>query len=162
MSQDTPTANKNIYRTVAAWIIVVIGALMVIGGIVAWAAVSANLRAENMTVPADATSNAGKQVAGPFTAWSMQEIIHHHAMSATDGLTYADLGDTVNAAKDEFGDDSPEFAAAQDLRNTAMTASFLRSSLFTSVLAFGVSALATGTGAMGVLGGTAVLVRKKE
>ena len=91
---------------------IVIGALMLIGGVVAWFAVSANLRVENMTVPGDASSNAGKSVAGPMTAWSMQTTIHKHALAATDGLTYAELGESVNAAKEEFGDDSPEAAAA--------------------------------------------------
>ncbi len=145
------------YRKVAGWIITVIGALMVIGGIIAWVAVSSNLRAENMVVPDDASSNAGKTVAGPMTAWSMQEIINHHATGITDGLTYADLGAKVEEAKAEFGEDSEEAAAAQGLRTTAMNASFLRGSLFTSIVAFGVSALATGTGVMGVLGGTVML-----
>ena len=97
-----------------------------------------------------------------MTAWSMQEIIQKHAMGATDGRTYAQLGEDVNAAKEEFGDDSEEAAAAQGLRNTAMNASFLRGSLFTSILAFGVAALATGTGLMGVLGGTVLLQRKES
>ena len=43
-----------------------------------------------------------------------------------------------------------------------MNASFLRGSLFTSILAFGVSALAAGTGVIGVLGGAALLPRKED
>lgn len=156
---ETTSTNQSAYRTVVAWIMIVVGALMMIGGVVAWFAVSSNLKVENMTVPADASSNAGKAVTGPLTAWSMQETIHHHALSATDGLTYAELGDKVNEAKEQFGDDSDEAAAAQGLRNTAMNSSFLRGSLFTSILAFGVSALATGTGLVTVLGGTVVLSR---
>lgn len=155
----TGGANAGTYRSVVAWIMIVVGALMMIGGIVAWFAVSANLRVENMTVPEDASSNAGKSVAGPLTAWSMQEIIHHHALTATDGLTYAELGDKVNEAKEQYGDDSDEAAAAQGLRNTAMNSSFLRGSLFTSILAFGVSALAFGTGLVSTLGGTIALPR---
>ena len=162
MSQQTTTKKPGLYRTISAWIMIVIGALMLIGGVVAWFAVSANLRVENMTVPGDASSNAGKSVAGPMTAWSMQTTIHKHSLAATDGLTYAELGESVNAAKEEFGDDSPEAAAAQGLRNTAMNASFLRGSLFTSILAFGVSALAAGTGVIGVLGGAALLPRKED
>lgn len=162
MSQESSSKPSGTYPKVAAWIMVVVGALMMLGGVVAWFAVSSNLRVEEMTVPGDAASNAGKTVSGPMTAWSMQETIHKHAMSATDGRTYAQLGDDVNAAKEEFGDDSEEAAAAQGLRNTAMNASFLRGSLFTSILAFGVAALATGTGLIGVLGGTSLLQRKQS
>lgn len=162
MSQKPSSGSFGTYQKVAAWIMVVVGALMMLGGVVAWFAVSSNLRVEEMTVPGDAASNAGKTVAGPMTAWSMQEIIHKHALGATDGRTYAQLGDDVNAAKEEFGDDSEEAAAAQGMRNTAMNASFLRASLFTSILAFGVSALATGTGLLGVLGGTVILQRKES
>ena len=92
----------------------------------------------------------------------MQEIIQEHALAATDGRTYAELGDDVNAAKEEFGEDSEEAAAAQGLRNTAMTASFLRGSLFTSILSFGVAALAAGAGLVGMLGGSIVLARKED
>lgn len=162
MSQQQSSKSSGTYQKVAAWIMVVVGALMLLGGVVAWFAVSANLRVENMTVPGDANSNAGKIVAGPMTAWSMQEIIQEHALAATDGRTYAELGDDVNAAKEEFGEDSEEAAAAQGLRNTAMTASFLRGSLFTSILSFGVAALAAGAGLVGMLGGSIVLARKED
>lgn len=110
-----------------------------------------------MTVPADASSNAGKQVAGPFTAWSMQEIIGKHADNSTGGLSYAELGEVVNEAKEQYGEDSPEAAEAQNARNTAQTASFLRSSLFTSVLAFGVSFLMIGLGVTTGITGFALL-----
>ncbi len=163
MSQESTTStNPGVYRTVVAWIMIVVGALMMIGGVVAWFAVSANLRVEHMTVPDDASMSQGATVAGPISAWAMQGIIQKHALGATGGLTYAELGAAVNEAKAEFGDDSPEAAQAQGLRTTAMNASFLRGSLFTSILAFGVSALATGTGLMGLLGGTVLLPRRKN
>lgn len=81
--------------------------------------------------------------------------------TATGGETYASLGKIVDEAKEQYGEDSDEAAAAQALRTTAMNASLLRGSLFTSVLAFGVSALATGTGLVTLLGGT-VLVRRED
>ena len=153
---------RDTYRTVVGWLLAVAGAVMAIVGIVAWVMVGAQLKAQHMTVPDDANSNAGKTVAGPFTAWSMQETIGKHANNATDGLTYAELGDVVNQAKEEFGEDSPEAAAAQGIRTTALNASLLRSSLFTSILAFGVSLLAFGTGAVTLLGGTVILRRPNE
>ncbi len=115
-----------------------------------------------MVVPDDAPSNAGKVVAGPFTAWSMQEIIQIHADGATDGRSYAELGDDVNAAKEQYGEDSPEAEELQAKRDTAMNASFLRASLFTSILASGVSLLAMGTGLTAVLGGAAALTSNRK
>lgn len=159
MSQTNAVEAKDTYRSVIGIIMIVVGAAMLIGGAIAWFAVSSNLKAEAMTVPGDAPSNAGASVAGPLTAWSMQEIINIHAADATDGLTYAELGTVVNDAKAEFGEDSEEAAAAQGIRNTAMNASLLRASLFTSILAFGVSLLAMGTGVAILLGGT-VFIRR--
>ncbi len=57
-------------------------------------------------------------------------MIDEHAREATEGLTYAELPR-----------DDPR-------RETAMQASFLRSSLYTSIVAFGIAAMAA---AMGVL-----------
>ncbi|MCX6415009.1 MAG: aromatic ring-opening dioxygenase LigA, partial [Actinobacteria bacterium] len=50
------------------------------------------------------------------------------------------------------------------LRQTAMTGSFLRASLFTSVVAFGVSALVVGLGALFILVGFALrsLIRRED
>ena len=62
---------------------------------------------------------------GPFTAYAEAEVINKHALEATGGKTYAEL-DREDPA-----------------RQTAMQASFLRASLFTSVVAFGVAAMAT-------------------
>lgn len=161
MANSKAALKRDNYRSTVGWILAVIGALMIVSGIVAWFMVAGQLKAQHMTVPDDASSNAGKVVAGPFTAWSMQEIIGHHAENATGGLTYAELGQVVNEAKEQYGDDSEEAAAAQGQRNTAMNASFLRTSLFTSVLAFGVSLLVVGTGVSVLLAGT-VFLRKPQ
>ena len=154
--------NDSSTRSVLAWILIAIGAIMIIVGFVAWIMVGAQLKSQNMTVPGDADSNAGKVVAGPFTAWSMQEIIQVHADHATEGASYAELGDKVNEAKEQYGEDSEEAAELQAMRNTQMNASFLRASLLTSVIASGVSLLAIGTGAVSVLAGAAFLARRPQ
>ncbi|WP_350258444.1 hypothetical protein [Scrofimicrobium sp. R131] len=143
-------------------ILIVAGAIMLVSGGVAWGAVSSQLKVQQMVVPDDAPSNAGKAVAGPFTAWSMQEIINIHAEHSTEGETYATLGDKVNEAKAEFGDDSEEAAKLQALRNTAQSAAFLRASLFTSILAFGVSALVMGLGVTTAITGAGFVVSGKK
>lgn len=114
------------------------GILMVIAGGVTWGAVSSHLADENITVSEDAAHFGGDPVTTPWAAFYQADIINHHALKATDGKTYAELGQ-----------DDP-------LRQTAMTASFLRASLFTSVVAFGVAALVMGLGVLFLLVGWAL------
>ena len=102
----------------------ILGLLLVIGGVVTWIIVSNTLADEKITVAEDASCLAGRTVAGPFTAFCQADIIQKHALEATGGKTYAELGR-----------DDPA-------RDTAMRASFLRASLFTSVVAFGVAGMA--------------------
>jgi hypothetical protein len=114
------------------------GLLLIVTGGVAWATVSTQLRAENIVVADDAAFLAGMPVADPFTAYAEADIINKHALEASDGKTYAELD------------------REDPLRTTVMNASFLRTSLFTSVVAFGVSAFAMGIGVLSVLFGVAL------
>ncbi len=114
------------------------GVLLIVVGIVAWIMVSTQLRAENITIPDDAMAFQGQTVAGPLTAYVQADIIQHHALEASGGKTYAELPM-----------DDP-------IRATVMDASFLRASLFTSVVAFGVSAFAIGVGILSILFGWAL------
>jgi hypothetical protein len=116
----------------------IIGALMIVAGATTWGMVSSKLASENITVSADAPMFAGAKVTGPLEAFVQADVINHHALTATNGKTYAELG------KDD------------PLRQTAMTASFLRSSLFTSVIAFGVALFAMGVGVLGLAIGWAL------
>lgn len=111
-------------------IVMVMGVIFAVAGVVTYVMVSNELAAENITVSKDAQWFAGKDVSGPFTAYSEAEVISKHALEATGGKTYAEL-DKEDPA-----------------RQTAMQASFLRASLFTSVVAFGVAALAAVLGVM--------------
>jgi hypothetical protein len=101
--------------------------------------VKSSLAQEKITVSADAEYFAGDPVDGPFTAFSEAQTIEKHALKATGGKTYAELG------KDD------------PTRQTAMTGSFLRASLFTSVVAFGVAAMATAVGIIMILIGLSLI-----
>ena len=114
------------------------GIALIVVGVVVWVMVSSQLRAENITVPDDAMAFQGQTVAGPFTAYVQADIIQHHALEASGGKTYAELPQ-----------DDP-------VRATMMNASFLRASLFTSVVSFGVAAFAIGTGMLSILFGLAL------
>ncbi|HMO10144.1 MAG TPA: aromatic ring-opening dioxygenase LigA [Actinotalea sp.] len=137
MGRETEMNNDKGVR-VAGIVAMVIGLLMVVAGGVTWGLVSSQLAAENITVADDAAAFAGKQVNGPLDAYFQADIINHHALEATGGKTYAELD------------------REDPLRAVAMNGSFLRASLFTSVVAFGVAAFAMGVGVLTILFGWAV------
>jgi hypothetical protein len=122
-----------------SYVVMAIGAIMVIAGAVTYGQVSSTLAAERITVADDANCLAGQTVAGPFAAYCQADIIAHHALEATNGKTYAELD------------------REDPLRTVAMNGSFLRASLFTSVLAFGVAFMAIGVGIVFILVGVAIL-----
>ncbi len=125
---------------------IIFGLVAIGGGVTTWAMVTTQLSAENITVPKDSSLVPGAKVQDPISAYAQAEIINHHALTASGGKTYAELGTMITEAKNA-GDN----AKADELtvtRNTLMNASFLRASLFTSVLAYGVSLLVIGLGVM--------------
>ncbi len=127
----TATANGSKVRLVGL-IAMILGAVFIVAGITTWGMVSSKLAAERITVSADAPLG-GSLVSDPITAFIQADAINHHALAATNGKTYAELD------KDD------------PLRATAMNGSFLRASLFTSVIAFGVALFAVGVGALSIL-----------
>lgn len=124
-------------RTLASIGAVVLGVLLIVGGAGTWWMVSETLEDQNITTPEDACL-PGRQVDGPFTAYCQATVIQKHAMEATGGQTFAELDR-----------DDP-------LREVAMQASFLQSSLFTSILAFGVSVMAAAIGILFILIGLGI------
>lgn len=88
-----------------------------VAGSVTWFMVQDQLSDARITVAEDADMFAGDDVDGPFSAYAQAQVIDKHALESTDGKTYAELDQ-----------DDP-------LREVAMSASFLRASLFTSVVA---------------------------
>ncbi|MDT0165679.1 aromatic ring-opening dioxygenase LigA [Actinotalea sp. AC32] len=121
-----------------ATILMVAGALLVVAGGATWLTVRSQLVAENITIPDDAMAFQGNLVDGPLDAYVQADIINHHALDGSGGKTYAEM-DREDPA-----------------RATLMNASFLRSSLFTSVIAFGVAAFAAGMGVLFVAVGYAL------
>jgi hypothetical protein len=116
---------------------IVLGVLLIVGGIGTWVVVRSTLADQRITTPEDACLPE-RSVTGPFTAYCQAKIIEEHTLSATNGKTYAEL-DREDPA-----------------RATAMNSSFLQASLFTSILAFGVAAMAIGIGVLFVLIGMGI------
>lgn len=119
------------------------GALIASGAAVWWAA-GRQLAAERITIPPDAKAFAGGTVTGPLSAMAQAEVVHRHALEATGGRTYSELNDEALEAR--RAGDQPRAEELGAKKSTIMTASFLRASLFTSVISFGVCLLAVGVG----------------
>ena len=119
-------------RRVASVFAIALGAVMIIAAVATALMVRSELAEQNIRTPEDACLPE-RQVQGPFTAWCQAQIIDKHARDETDGLTYAELER-----------DDPR-------RDLAMNASFLRASLFTSIVAFGVAAMAAAIGLLFIL-----------
>ena len=125
-------------RRTASTLSVVLGSLLIIGGVATWILVSTTLADQKITVSDDASCLAGDEVDGPFSTYCEAMVIDKHALAATGGLRYAELDQ-----------DDPK-------RQTAQTASFLQASLFTSVVAFGVAAMAIAIGVLFILIGLGI------
>ena len=119
---------------------IVAGGILLVSGVVTWIVVQTQLADENITVSDDAARFEGEEVDGPLTAYAQADVIEKHALEASGGLTYAELER-----------DDP-------VRETVMDASFLRASLFTSVVAFGVAVMAMGLGVLFIIVGIILVV----
>jgi hypothetical protein len=137
-----PTTALEARPAKAVWFIgllaIVAGIVMILAGGTVWGMVSGQLANEKIIVSEDAAFMAGAPVTGPLSAFAQADIISHHALEASEGKTYAELEQ-----------DDP-------VRATMMNASFLRASLFTSVVSFGVAAFAMGVGVLLALMGWAL------
>jgi hypothetical protein len=129
---------------VAGIVTIVAGVILAVAGIATWITVQQNLADERITVSEDSPRFAGDPVDGPLTAFQEAQMIEKHYLEATGGKTYAELD------------------REDPIRETAMTASFLRASLFTSVVAFGVAAMAIGLGITLVIIGWGLLALSRR
>lgn len=120
------------------WMVAGAGAVSCVAGLGAWLTIRSQLAAERIVVAGSAPWLVGCPVKGPFTAFAQAEAIRRTALAATGGRTYGELD------------------AADPSAEMAMNASLLRSSLFTSVLAFGVAAAQVGLGASLAATGVAI------
>jgi uncharacterized membrane protein YidH (DUF202 family) len=123
---------------VLSLLVIIAGALLIAAGAVTWYEVSRQLGDEHIVVSDDASHFSGDKVQDPVTAFAQADTIQKHALAASGGQTYAQLAQ-----------DDPA-------RQTVMTASFLRASLFTSVVSFGVAAFAVVIGVLMIMIGYAL------
>ena len=139
-----PAANGTRSIWVLSILVIVAGAVFIVAGAVTWFVVRDQLSDEKIVVADDAAHFGGWDVNDPFTAYAQADVIEKHALESSGGKTYAEL------ARDD------------PTRQTVMTASFLRSSLFTSVVAFGVAFMAAGLGVVLIGIGIALLLAARR
>lgn len=125
------------------------GIFLASAGIGAWCLVRKQLRDEEITVPGNAPALAGKPVQGPVSAYVEAQVIKGNAERSAGGRTFADISTALRHV--EQGSDEEKELRGQSA--ALSTAAGLRTSLMTSVLAFGVSAFAAGLGLFLTLAG---------
>jgi uncharacterized membrane protein len=138
--EPTPGDRARSWVRILGILVIVAGVILIAAGIFTWFVVQEQLSDEKITVSEDADRFGGDPVDGPLTAYAEADAIEMHALEASGGQTYAQLDR-----------DDP-------VRETVMQASFLRASLFTSVVSFGVAAMAMGLGVLFVLVGVALIL----
>ena len=117
---------------------------MLAAGAATWFTVQSQLADERITVSEDAANFAGDEINGPFSAYAEAQVIEKHALEASGGKTYAELD------------------REDPTRQTVMTGSFLRASLFTSVVSFGVATMAMVLGVLLALIGYALFLVARQ
>jgi hypothetical protein len=137
------------------------GIYMVTQGVAAKNQVRAELLAQNITTTPDAAI-PNVRVQDARTAKAMADIIDHHSREATGGKTYSEMGRFLAKDGGDTSDatlallDSSGQPVANPLRNVAFQATSLRTSLYTSVMAFKVAELVMGLGLMILILGLAI------
>ncbi|MEA9985751.1 MULTISPECIES: hypothetical protein [Subtercola] len=126
------------------------GSLFVAAGAGAWITVTKQLHDEGITVPPNAPILAGKRVQGPVTAYVEALVIKSNAERGAGGRTFADISAALRGV--EAGSDEAAELRKQSL--SLSTGASLRTSLMTSVLAYGVSLFAGGLGAIFLVSGS--------
>ena len=126
------------FRKLASLASLILGILLVVASIGTWVMVSSTLSDQRIETPDDAVCLPDTTVNGPFSAFCQARTIDRNVLEITDGQTYAELD------------------REDERRATAQNASFLQASLFTSVLGFGVSAMAFGMGVLFILIGLGI------
>ena len=126
------------------------GSLLFAAGGAAWFAVTKQLSDEKITVPGNAPVLAGKRVQDPATAYVQALVIKGNAERSAGGRTFADISEELRNV-DSGSDEEKELRHQSAALSTAAS---LRTALMTSVLAFGVSTLVAGLGALFVILGS--------
>lgn len=160
----------NRLRIVLPYVAIALGVITIFAGIYALlqganakSDVRDKLADQNITLTDDAAeivegAEPGALVDDPTTAEAMAEIINAHALEATGGLTYSEMGRFATENGEPAGTNDPEQAATgpngqplpNPARNTAFQAAALQTSLYSSFMGFKVADFVQGFGLFAV------------
>ncbi|WOQ18622.1 aromatic ring-opening dioxygenase LigA [Raineyella sp. W15-4] len=133
-------------NTLARTVLRLASPVLIGAGGAAWYVITEQLKAQKIGVHPDSPNLKGRPVAGPVTAFAQAAVIEKHALNMGGGRTFAEISEEWMEAT--AAGDTERAAELAGTRETVMQANFLRASLFTSVLAYGVSALTMGIGVL--------------
>ena len=135
------------------------GIYAIVEGASAKSDVEDKLQDQNITLPDDAAevvegAKPGAVVDTPHEAEQMANVINAHALEASGGLTYAEMGRYATEDGNPAGTNDKEQAAVgpngqplpNPVRNTAFQAAALQTSLYSSFMGFKVSDFVQGFG----------------
>ena len=153
---------------IAGVVFAIAGAYTINRGFDAKDKVKSELVAQDIRTTPDAQELVGVKpnllVNSASRAESMAQSINAHSLEASGGLTYSELGRYLATSGDPAGTNDEKLAVtgadgkpvANPVRNTLFQASSLRTSLYTSAMAFNVADLVVGLGLMIVVLGFAI------
>jgi hypothetical protein len=165
VTSEVTTSRKPYVLLTAGILAMVVGFGSVAGGIFgAWYTWDQAV-AQDVVTPDDAAIPE-TPVRGPFTMWAQADIITTHQLESTEGLYYAQMERTVPqldengaAVLDENGE---AVMVPNEARASWLTPTTLTSALGLGMLAYGLSALAIGTGvALIAIGFVFLYIRKR-
>ena len=156
----------------AGFALLLAGPIMIGVGISGQHQVTDQLRAQQISFPADAKAGlpaaqagyAGQQVTTGAQAKAFSDMIETHIKEATGGLTYSQVSAQYMAASADKATPAATLTKLSGLRQTAFMGESLRGSLLSAYqawqvtyLVIGLGAAFTGLGALALLGGTVAL-----
>lgn len=136
-TQPAPVPHARRLRRIGT-LTALIGVMLLVVGVATVVMVRTQLASENIVLHDDAPILAGTVVDNPLSAYLQAEVIEGHAAGIAGGATFAELDR-----------DDPRRASLAE-------ASFVRASLMTSVIAFGLAAFSAGLGLVLALVGWAL------
>jgi hypothetical protein len=152
---------------VAGAVLIVFGVVAIVMGVSAYREVRDSIQRENITATPDAPEitdgelEAGEPITTGSEARAFADIMRHHALAATDGQTYAEMGrfvdedgnatnDEGQAARDETGrpveNQQRQIWVTQTALATALNMSYMAEQLAIFGLVVGVALLLAGIG----------------
>jgi hypothetical protein len=144
-------------KKISLWgnLLILIGITTMIAGISGISITYKSAARENI-VTADDASIPGKPVRGPFTLKAQADVIRHHVLNTTGGLTYAEMPRQVPQLNDEgnvvLDSEGQPVMVAND-RSIWITATTLMTALNLGVLSYGFSLFASLMGFVMIING---------